>query len=126
MCKGKFVMCVKPVSAISFRAGKIELDEIHKRDLSNYDSIKLLARQNFCDFLIEKKNSKKLTSNYDVFFIVARRKWLNPDYIFATEATTVNKNTPMEEVAKIIYEATKRAAFATKEKTLELAKAFIR
>ena len=51
-------MCVNPISAICFKSGKIELNRIKKDDLSNYDSIKRLAAENFCDFLIEKKPEK--------------------------------------------------------------------
>ena len=118
-------MCVKPISALSFRAGKIELNAIHKAELSNYDSIKSLAKQNFCDILIEKKCNEKYTPDYNVFMVIARRKWINPNYIFSSEATSVHKNTPIEEVANKIYEATMHAAGAAKEKTLELAKMFI-
>ena len=119
-------MCVKPISALSFRAGKIELDAIRKAELSNYDSIKLLAKQNFCDILIEKKCNEKFTPDYNVFMIIARRKWIKPNYIYSSEAASVHKNTPIEDVANKIYEATVRAACEAKEKTLELAKTFIR
>ena len=122
----KKIMCVKPISALCFRAGKIELDAIHKAELSNFDSIKLLARQNFCDFLIEKRGNKQFTPDYDVFVVVARRKWIKPNYVYANEITSVHKNTPINDVANKIYEATKRAANAAKEQTLELAKTFIR
>ena len=118
-------MCVNPVSMVSFRAGKIELNAIHKSDLSNYDSIKMLARQRFCDLLIEKKEMNKFNSDYIVYQILARRKWIKPDYVFALEATTVHKNTPLEDVSEIIYQASKKAANATKDITLELARKFI-
>lgn len=119
-------MCVKPISAVSFRAGKIELDAINKKDLLNYDSIKLLARQKFCDLLIEKKENPKIPKDCIIYNVLARRKWIKPNYVFANEMTTLNKNTPLEEIVHKIYETSLKAANATKEKTLELARAYIK
>ena len=115
-----------PVSALNFKAGKIELDYIQKRDLPNYDSLKLLARQSFCDFLIEKKTDFKTIPEYDLIKVLARRKWFYPNYIFSFEAVAVPKNTSAEEVAKKVFEISSNAANVTREKILECAKAFIR
>ena len=117
-------MCVQPISALSFRAGKIELNDIKKRDLSNYDSIKLLAKQSHCDFLIEKK-SNKYTPDYNVYCVLARRKWIQPNYIFAQELTSAHKSETKEAILQKIYEATKKASQGTKVKILELAKTLI-
>ena len=117
-------MCVQPISALSFRAGKIELNDIQKRDLSNYDSIKLLAKQSYCDFLIEKKTNK-YTPDYNVYCVLARRKWIQPNYIFAQELTSAHKSETKEAILQKIYEATKKASQGTKVKILELAKTLI-
>lgn len=117
-------MCVKPLFNLSFRAGKIELDAIRKKDLSNYDSIKLLAKQNHCDVLIEKKTNSKIP-DYNVYSVLARRKWINPNYIFAHEMTSVHKSETKENILKKIFEATMRASNEAKAKTLELAKIMI-
>lgn len=118
-------MFVCSISAVNFKAGKIELDSIHKRDLSNYDSLKLLARQRFCDILIEKKSNIH-TPDYHVYNVLARRKWINPEYVYAQDATTVHKSASLEEVAQKIYQATIKAVNVTAAKTLELARGFIR
>ena len=118
-------MCVQPISALVFRAGKIELNAIHKNDLSNYDSIALLAKQNYCDFLIEKKTNKHVP-DYNIYSVIARRKWINPNYVYGVEVTTVHKSESKEDVLKKIFETTKRASNAAKNKTLELAKSIIR
>jgi hypothetical protein len=118
-------MFVCGVSAVNFKAGKIELDSIHRLDLPNYDSLKLLARQKFCDILIEKRSNVS-TPDYQVYNILARRKWINPEYVYTQDATTVHKSASLEEVAKKVYQASSRAVNVTAAKTLELARSFIR
>ena len=119
-------MCVQPISALSFRAGKIELNAINRKDLSNYDSIQLLARQSYCDFLIEKKQNLKYTPDYNVFQVLARRKWINSKYIYGQEFVTLHKNTPSEKVAEKIYELSLAAVKNTRKKILDLAKTCIK
>lgn len=119
-------MCVKPISALGFRAGKIELNDLKRNDLSNYDNIVKYAKSNFCDFLIEKKGNLKYFTDYDVYQILARKKDVTSKYIFAYESVTTRKNTPFEEVETKIYEAIKRAAAAAKETTEEIARRCIR
>ena len=117
-------MCMQPVSALSFKAGKIELDYLQKKDLLNYDNIKLLARQSFCDFLIEKKNNKTLPE-YNVIKVLARRKWINPNYVFTSEISVLPRSASPEDLAQKVFETSLRAANTTREKILESAKNFI-
>lgn len=121
----KEVMCVQPISTLSFRAGKIELNAIRKKDLSNYDSISSLAKHNHCDFLIEKKTNKH-APDYNIYSVIARRKWINPRYVYAQEMISVHKSESKEEFLKKIFETTKRASDAAKSKTHELARSIIK
>ena len=119
-------MRVFSVSPTNFRAGKIELDNIYKNDLTNYDSIKQLAREKHCDFLIEKKSNFKSAQEYDLFKVLARRKWINPKYVFGISIAAIPISATPEEIAKTIYQISLTAANITKEKAHELAKSFIR
>ena len=119
-------MCVTPIHPTVFRSGRIELDAIHKADLSNYLGLKTLAKQNFCDLLIQKQNNPRIPQDYNVFRIFAQRKGVNQKYIIGDDTVTVLKNTPIEEVAQKIFDASARAVKATKTKALELAKTYIR
>jgi len=119
-------MRVFSVSSISFRDGKIELDDINMKDLSNYTSIKRLAKENFCDLLIEKKSDFKSLKGYDLFKVIARRKWVNPRYIFGLCAAAVPKSATPDEIARTVYQISMNAANITREKAIELAKNFIK
>ena len=119
-------MCVTPIMPLVFKPSKIELEKIKKQDLPNYDSLKKLAKEQFCDILIEKKDNVKCAPDYNIFKILARRRWINPQYIYGNDIVTVRKNTPVEEVSKKIYDASVRAANITKAKATELAHQFIR
>ena len=118
-------MFVHPITTTNFKAGKIELEKIHKQELTNYDSIKLLARQRFCDFLIKKKTDIKGAPEYSVIMVFARRKWIQPQYVFGSDLSTVPKNASPNEIAKVVFETSSRAAKMATEKTIELAKTFI-
>ena len=119
-------MCVQAISAVNFKAGKIELEAIDKKDLSNYDNLKLLAQKKYCDFLIEKKHNHKYAPDYNVFLILARIKGINSKYIFTREAVTLHKNTTKEKVLENIYDASVKAANSAKEAILNLAKSYIK
>lgn len=119
-------MCVTPIHPTMFRAGKIELDAIPQNDLQNYTSLQTLAKQNFCDLLIEKSQNEKIPKDYNVFRILARRKGLNQKYVFGDDTVTVRKNTPIEEVAQKIYDASARAVKITKAKAMQIAKTYIK
>lgn len=124
--KGDDVMCVTPIHPTVFRSGKIELNAIPQTDLQNYAGLEMLAKQNFCDLLIEKSNNEKIPKDYNVFRIIARRKGLNQKYVFGDDTVTVRKSTPLEEVAKKIYDASARAVKITKAKVMQVAKTYIK
>lgn len=119
-------MRVLPISASSFRAGKIELSNININDLSNYDNIQLLARRNHCDILIEKKSNIKHVPDYDVYHILARRHGITKQYVYEQDATTISKNATREEVAEKLFEAINRTSELLKKKSLKFAKKFIK
>ncbi len=119
-------MCVTPIHPTMFRAGKIELDAIPQKDLQNYTSLETLAKKNFCDLLIEKSQNKKIPKDYNVFRILARRKGLDQKYVFGDDTVTVRKNTPIEDVAQKIYDASARAIKITKTKAMQIAKTYIK
>lgn len=118
-------MCVIPVLPVVFKPSKIELEKIHKQDLANYNNLKQLAEKNFCDILIEKNNTKSIP-DFNVYRVLARRRWINPQYVFGDYIITLHKNTPLKEVSEKIYDASVKATRITKEKTRQLARKFIK
>ncbi len=118
-------MRVFSISANVFKAGKIELTDINKQDIINYDSIQTLAKKKFCDFHIKKKTDMKYIPDDNVYTVLARRKWIKPNYIFGISSTTIPKNASKQEVAQCIMETSIKAANTVKEKICDLAKAFI-
>lgn len=118
-------MRVLPISASSFKAGKIELSNININDLSNYDNIKLLAKNNMCDVLIEKKADIKNIPDYVVYHILARRHGITKRYIYEQDAATVSKNATKEEVSEKLFEAVNRASEILKKKSLKFAKKYL-
>lgn len=118
-------MCVIPAISASFKPSKIELEKIKITDLPNYSNLQKLARERFCDFLIKKYDSIKSADNYNVFRVFARRRWINPQYVFGEDTITLQKNAPAEVVSQKIYEASIHAADMAKTKTKELAQKFI-
>lgn len=118
-------MCVIPVLPVGIKPAKIELEKIHRAELSNYSSLLQLARQKFCDILIEKSCNKSCP-DYNVFKILARRKAINQKYVYGDEIVTLHKNIPQEEFAQKIYDASLKAVNKTKEKVIELAQSFIK
>ena len=72
-----------------------------------------------------KKDGEKYLPNDNIYTVLARRKWITPQYIYGSCITKINKNATPIEVCKKIYEASINAANVTKAKTAKLAKLFI-
>jgi len=118
-------MCVIPVLPVGIKPAKIELERINKKDLSNFSSLQQLAKQKFCDILIEKF-CNKACPDYNVFKILARRKSIDQKYVFGIEVFTLHKNASKEEIAQKIYDASMKAVNKTKENAIKLARALIK
>ena len=125
MCIKERTMCVHPISALNFKAGKIELKDITTKDLSNLDSIAILAKKHYCDVLIEKKSCTKQLSDFNVFYIIARRKWINPKYIYSYETTSIKKMATAEEASNKILETVQKTFIEAKSISHKLAQKFI-
>jgi len=122
--EGKRIMCVIPVLPVGFKPAKIELNKINKKDLPNYSSLLQLAKQKFCDILIEK-NCNDACPNYNVFRILARRRVFNQKYVFGDDTITLPKDASIEEVSQKVMEASKHAIDIAKTKAKEISQSFI-
>ena len=113
-------MHIVPVSKVAFEAGDIQLKNMDKSSLSNYDKIKEIAKTDEIDFTIRKGKETKYLPSTDMYTILAKREIKKePFLVYGTGVSLTPKNATKEKVSQNIFKAVISAVEKLGEKITE-------
>lgn len=107
-------MQVTRTNNVKFGAGDVYLRRVAAENIPSYNAIKKIAEDKSMDIFITKSKETKFLPRENMFVIVASKK--ETEIKHGTGCAIMPKDTPKEELAVRIYNATMRAIDVLEEK----------